>query len=113
MRKLIFTFAAFLLIGVATIKAQDTLNTNKPKPENQSSYQQDVPKNYFIMKTDDVPASVRTTLREDEYTGWEAGTFYQNRSTNQYLLRVGTGNDVKSYYFDKTGRRVKEPNQRK
>ena len=109
MRKLIFTFAAMLLIGVAAVKAQDTLNTNKPKPENQSSYNQDVPKNYFIMKMEDVPASLRTTLRGDEYTGWESGTVYQNRSNNQYMVRVGTGNDAKSYYFDRTGKRVKDP----
>jgi hypothetical protein len=110
MRKLILTFAGMLLFGVVAVKAQDTLNSSKPKQENQSSYQQGVPKNYYIVKSEELPSSLRTTLRGDEYTGWESGTFYQNRSTNQYLVRVGTGNDAKSYYFDKNGKRIKDPN---
>lgn len=113
MKKLILSIAAMLMIGMATVYAQsDTLsNTSsaKPKPQKPTTYQTQVPKGYMNMKSDDLPASLRTTLRGEEYTGWEQGTFYQNRTDNQYLVRIGTGNDTKSYYFDRNGQRVKDP----
>ena len=98
-----------LFIGIAVVNAQDTLNTTKPQTQSQSSYNTQVPKDYITMKVDDVPSSLRTTLRGDEYTGWESGTFYQNKSSNQYLVQIGSGNDTKSYYFDRNGKRVKSP----
>jgi hypothetical protein len=109
MRKLILTVAGMLMVGMIAVNAQDTLNTNKPQTQSQSGYNTQVPKDFVTIKVDDVPSSLRTTLRGDEYTGWESGTFYQNKSTNQYLVQVGTGNDMKSYYFDRGGKRVKDP----
>src|SRR5690349_10139304 len=113
MKKLILSIAAMLMIGMATVYAQaDTLSNSsaKPKPQKPTAYQNLIPKGYVNMKSDDLPPSLKTTLRGEEYTGWEQGTFYQNKSTSQYLVRVGTGNDVESYYFDRNGQRVKDPN---
>src|SRR5688572_7183873 len=112
MRRFLLTIAGMLFIGIAVVNAQDTLNTNKPQTQTQSSYDVQVPKDYIMIKVDDVPSTVRTTLHGEEYTGWEAGTFYQNKSNNQYLVRVGTGNDIKSYYFDRNGKRIKGPDEK-
>jgi uncharacterized membrane protein len=106
MKKIMLTLVAVFVISMATTYAQsDTTTTAK---QTQSQVQQ-VPKGYAAIKVDDVPSSLRTTLGGQEYLGWESGTIYQNRSNNQYLVRIGAGADTKSYYFDNSGKRIKDP----
>lgn len=109
MKKIMLTLVAVFVISMATTYAQSDSTTTTAK-QTQSQMQQ-VPKGYTAIKVDDVPSSLRTTLGGQEYLGWESGTLYQNRTNNQYLVRIGTGADAKSYYFDNSGKRVKDPKQ--
>jgi hypothetical protein len=107
MKKIMLTLVAVLTISIASVYAQDTLSTAK---ETGKSIQQ-VPKGYTQMKISDAPSSLRTTLGGQEYIGWESGWIYQNSTNNQYLVRIGTGDNTRSYYFDNSGKRVKDPEE--
>lgn len=39
----------------------------------------------------DVPTSLRTTLSDSRYTGWEKSTIWRNKSTNEYLVEIKDG----------------------
>jgi hypothetical protein len=117
MKKIMLTMAGALFIGVAAVNAQDTTRT-QTKSTTQTQQQQSirqsganstVPKGYTQIKSNDLPSSLRTTLQGNEYSGWESGTVYQNRTNNQYLITTGTGPDAKTYYFDRDGKRVTKP----
>ena len=104
MKRIMLTIVGMLMIGMAAVNAQaDTTRTKSSELQMNTQ----VPKDFVMITSDDVPASLKTTLQESEYTGWEKGTLYQNKGTNQYLVRIGTGNDVKAYYFDRYGKRMK------
>ena len=113
MKKIMLTLAGALFIGVAAVNAQDTTRTKSTSSQTQALQQPgtktSVPKGYSMIKSDDLPSSLRTTLQGNEYYGWESGTVYQNRTNNQYLVTVGTGPDSKTYYFDRDGKRVTKP----
>jgi hypothetical protein len=63
------------------------------------------------VQTEQIPASLRRTLRESQYSGWEEqGTLYQDPSTNEYVLvmdKTGNSAQPRAYRFDKNGQ-VKE-----
>lgn len=115
MKKIMLTLAGALFIGVAAVNAQDTTRTKTTTPQQESIRQPGqtanptVPKGYSMIKSDNLPSSLRTTLQGNEYYGWESGTIYQNRTNNQYLVTTGTGPDSKTYYFDRDGKRVTKP----
>jgi hypothetical protein len=109
MKKIMLTLVAVFVISMATTYAQSDTTTTTAKQT--TTMDQSVPKGYTAIKVDDVPSSLRTTLGGQEYLGWESGTVYQNRSNNQYLVRIGTGQDTKSYYFDNSGKRIKSPKE--
>jgi hypothetical protein len=58
------------------------------------------------VQSSDVPASLRSTLQGAEYKGWENGTVYRNKTTNEYVVEVGDGTNKKTYRFDRNGKRV-------
>ena len=59
------------------------------------------------VQTEQIPASLRRTLRESQYTGWEEkATLYQDPSTNEYVLVMDKTEDSsqpRAYRFDKNG----------
>jgi hypothetical protein len=59
-----------------------------------------------IITTDQLPVSLRTTLSDDQYKGWETSSMYKNRSTNEYMVQIKDGSNVKTYYFDKDGKAI-------
>jgi hypothetical protein len=56
--------------------------------------------------TDDIPASLRATLSDDKYKGWENSTIYRNRKSNDYMVEIRDGSNAKVYYFDKDGKAI-------
>lgn len=116
MKKIMLTLAGALFIGVAAVNAQSDTTDTKEKtrqsqatPQPSQNAQSSIPKGYTMIKSNELPSSLRTTLQGNEYYGWESGTVYQNRTNNQYLVTVGTGPDTKTYYFDRNGKRVTKP----
>jgi hypothetical protein len=59
-----------------------------------------------MITSSEVPVSLRTTLSDKKYTGWEKSTIYRNKATNEYLVEIRDGSDVKTYYFDKDGKAI-------
>lgn len=57
-----------------------------------------------MVTTDDMPTSLRMTLEDDQYEGWENSTVYRNRNTNEYMVEIRDGSSSKTYYFDKDGK---------
>lgn len=59
------------------------------------------------VQAEQIPASLRRTLRESQYMGWEdKGTLYQDPSTNEYVLVMDKTDDSpqpRAYRFDKNG----------
>jgi hypothetical protein len=58
----------------------------------------------IIITAEEVPSSLRTTLSDSRYKGWETSTIYRNRETNEYLVEIKDGGQTKMYYFDKNGK---------
>ncbi|SKC85922.1 hypothetical protein [Ohtaekwangia koreensis] len=121
MKKLMLFFAGVFMLGIAAVNAQqvDTTGTKtqtpsatqQPSATQPSATQSDqyIQKDYEMVKSTDVPSSLRTTLKGSEYTGWESGSVYRNKSNNGYMVRVGSGDQTKNYYFDKGGKRIQDP----
>jgi hypothetical protein len=57
-----------------------------------------------MITSSEIPESLRSSLSDDKYKGWEKSTIYRNRSTNEYLIEIQDGDNVKTYYFDKNGK---------
>ncbi|HEY9047169.1 MAG TPA: hypothetical protein VIN08_14790 [Ohtaekwangia sp.] len=118
MKKVMLFFAGVFMIGIAAVSAQDSTRTQpatQPSvtepttPSQPSQSDQYIQKDYIMIKSNEVPSSLRTTLKGSEYTGWESGQVYRNKTNNGYLIRVGAGDDTKNYYFDRSGKRITDP----
>ncbi|HEY9007216.1 hypothetical protein [Ohtaekwangia sp.] len=121
MKKVMLFFAGVFMIGIAAVNAQDSTRTSQPatqqpsvtQPSQSSSQTQPSDqynqKDYTMIKSNEVPSSLRTTLKGSEYTGWESGQVYRNKTNNGYLVRVGSGDETKNYYFDRSGKRIQDP----
>jgi len=57
-----------------------------------------------VILSNDIPVSLRVTLEDDMYRGWENSTIYRNRQTNEYMIEIRDGSNSKIYYFDKDGK---------
>lgn len=161
MKRSILTLAGSLLLSLTIVRAQqDTAQTkrsgiNAPRPANtqqpQPQYPQTQPRqnqaqpiqpsprlqgqyrrdDMIVVPQDQLPESLRETLRGTPYQGWEQSTIYQDPSTGEYLLDMGattTGNATnktnpgvnqnssgnntqRTYRFDRNGRVVKDKNK--
>jgi len=69
-------------------------------------YKEWAPEDKVMITITEVPVSLRTTLSDKKYVGWEKSTIYRNRTTNEYLVEIKDGTDVKTYYFDKDGKAI-------
>ncbi len=91
-----------------TVKPQQrqpqTAQPSRSQSSQESNYQRDMTK----MQSSEVPASLRSTLQGAEYKGWENGTVYKSKTNDGYLLEVNDGANVKTYRFDKGGKRLQD-----
>ena len=59
------------------------------------------------IQAEQVPASLRRTLSESPYKGWEEkGTLYQDPATSEYVLEMEStdnSSQPRTYRFDKNG----------
>lgn len=112
MKKFTLLFAGMLMFSIAVVHAQDAKDTTKVAPQDQSINQptdQYIQKEYMQVQASEIPASLRTTLKGTEYTGWENGMLYRNKTSKGYLIRISEGTMTSNYYFDKSGKRVQDP----
>jgi hypothetical protein len=60
------------------------------------------------MKPDMLPSSLRDTLQNDSYKGWQNGRIYYDKIKNEYLLEMVRENKRHTYRFDKHGKLIDE-----
>jgi hypothetical protein len=108
--------AAFIVGAtvVATAQQTDTTKTHQQQSRSQQDQQgqssnQFNAKDYTELQANDVPASLRSTLKGDEYKGWESGKVYRRNNGDGYYVTTGSGNNAKNYYFDKSGKATSAP----
>lgn len=56
------------------------------------------------VQPDQMPTGLRETLQSDTYKGWDRSTIYYDRGSNQYSMDLNTGQGVKTYRFDESGK---------
>ena len=117
MKKLMLLCAGFMLTGFIAVNAQSSDTTKRPSksPEIQSTPQQSQESNQMTQKKDmvrvqsaEVPASLRKTLEDPMYVGWENSTIWRNKNTNEYSVELMSGTTTKTYRFDKSGKPIKD-----
>jgi hypothetical protein len=113
--KQIMIFLASALFTITTVHAQ-TEGASASSARSQSYPTKDMKK----VREKDVPSSLRNTLQEAEYKGWEEGTLYYNQSTGEYALqyvpiKAATNDAIQNTNtksqavwcrFDKNGKRI-------
>ena len=105
MKKLMLTIAAVFCLSAVAVQAQDPQKKDTTQTQSQN-YRQDM----TVIKSSEIPASLRTTLQDAQYTGWETGTFYTNKAKDSYVVEIkdATTNQTKMYRFDANGKPIKE-----
>lgn len=113
MKKLLFICASVMLAGVIASHAQSSDTTKRPSrsetmqstPEQPSNQMK---KDVVAVKPTEVPASLRKTLEDPMYVGWEKSTIWNNKTTGEYTVEMMSGTTMKTYRFDRTGKPIKE-----
>jgi preprotein translocase subunit SecG len=82
-------------------RSQNSSSERRQQPSNQFKQQ-----DYTLIQTADIPESLRKTLQNNEYAGWETGKVYESKNKDGYWVRISTGSDVQNFFFDKNGRSI-------
>jgi hypothetical protein len=90
----------------APLKLPDASPANSTVPSLNSSSNQYTADPMIKITIDDVPASMRKTLEEEQYSGWQHSPVYRNSKTNEYSIDVRKGTQTKTYRFDKNGKAI-------
>jgi hypothetical protein len=120
MKKLTLIFAVALFVTVTAANAQnpttDTSRTQRQstqknsKSSDQMSKDRDQGSNRHnegtLVRSSDVPASLRQTLQGSEYNGWENGQVYKTK--NGYSVEIRKNGMVKTHRFDANGQPIKD-----
>ena len=61
-----------------------------------------------VVQEQDVPQSLKSTLKHSRYRGWEKGELSRSADGKTYELRMTNGEKPKVYRFDANGKPVKE-----
>jgi len=114
MKKLMLLCAGFMLVGLIAVNAQSSDTTKRPskapatQPTPQQSNQMTQKKDLVRVQTAEVPASLRKTLADPMYVGWETSTIWRNKTTDEYTVELPSGTTTKTYRFDKAGKPIKD-----
>lgn len=75
------------------------------EPNNDNSMYQRPQNNNGMIRLDpaQLPWSVRETLKQDTYSGWENSALYYDQQNKQYSIDVGAGEGARNYRFDGDG----------
>ena len=83
----------------------NTYRQDESPPSSQDRYRTE---DMVEIQAEQIPASLRRTLSERQYSGWEEnGKLYQDPATNEYVLvmeRSGDASQSRTYRFDKNGK---------
>lgn len=122
MNKLIVSAVGALLMSATTLYAQHDTSVYQPVPSQATPPAQPTPPariqdqyrepDRVIVPLEEIPPTMRETLLEPQYKGWENSSIYQDKATGDYTLDISSGNDKpKTYRFDKSGRLMEDPDK--
>jgi hypothetical protein len=105
MKNIALLTGAIILCGSAVVFAQSDTTRMKAKKAKNHMSESDVKANtsWSKMEEKDIPMSLRTTLKDDQYKGWDSNGVYHNSTNNNYYIRTGSGQTTKAYMFDENG----------
>ena len=132
MKKIIFPIVGSMLISLCAVQAQERDTTgmasksrnkqNKQRYEQsqqrdqrgqqqqQTWQQQDDSRNAYanegmvIIEKEEIPSSLKQTLKKEKYAGWENATIYHNTNTGEYVIAP------RAYRFDEQGKEIEMGN---
>lgn len=67
-------------------------------------------KDMLNIQSSEVPSSIRKTLNDPMYAGWENSNINRNKSQDEYVVEVLSGSTTKVYRFDKNGKPLTDNN---
>jgi ribosomal protein L21E len=111
MKKFMLLFAGVLFLGVTGMYAQRQDSTSM-RDERQgvaalSRQSNNYTKEMMVqIQTEDIPASLRSSLQGYRYKGWENGTYYRLGNYEGYMVEINDGEKTKTFRFDPNGRPI-------
>lgn len=111
--------AGAMVAGALAAYAQDSTQVTPPAPpvqqqdqatpqdqmrEDQMNFKKDM----VVIRSAEVPASLRNTLQGDQYKGWESGTIYRTQSSDMFIVEIRDGDKIKMHRFDQNGKPIKD-----
>jgi len=118
MKKLIFAFC--LMVGAATVNAQETTPTPTPPPaepqaqtpgEPQTQIQGDQNLGRVDITASELPDAAKQSLETADYSSFEVSNAYKTTKANgevEYTVKLKSGKDKKKITFDAAGNKIKE-----
>lgn len=105
MKKIILVLIGSFCLVAMNVNAQTPTQKDTTKQSQSQNYRQDMVK----IQSADVPASLKTTLGDAKYKGWESGTIYRSKNSDGYVLEIKDAkndNKVMTHRFDAQGKPV-------
>jgi uncharacterized protein YdeI (BOF family) len=105
MKKTILILAGVLWLSTAAVQAQDVTQDTTRQSEQSQNYRKDMVK----IQATEIPTSLRTTLQDAQYQGWEKATIYRSKANDMYLVEMkDASGKVNVHRFDASGKAVKD-----
>jgi hypothetical protein len=85
--------------------------SQQPPPRDTTSVQpsESYLKGMTMIKSSEIPSSLRTTLQAPEYKGWENVPIYRNETKDMYIIEMrDTNQKLVPYRFDGNGKVIKD-----
>jgi hypothetical protein len=115
--------ALFLLAGMSGVSlAQDSLKVEPVPPATEGQYGESATgasegeskEDRVKVQASEIPARMGEELRKnDKYAGWENGTIFYEKNSDQYLVHIQKENTTETYRFTKLGEPVTDDALRK
>lgn len=79
-------------------------SSNPPQSEENNDYAfYRIHEDMMPIKAEQVPQSIRTTLEDPRYLGWQQGDILRTKDGSVYELRIGAGDEATTFRFDANG----------
>jgi ribosomal protein L21E len=104
MKKLVLLIAAVFCLSAVAVQAQDP--QKKDTTQQSQNYREDM----TVIQSSEIPESLRATLQDAQYQGWETGTFYTNKAKDSYVVEIkdAATNKSTTFRFDASGKPLKD-----
>jgi len=102
MKKLMLTIAAVFCLSAVAVHAQD------PQKKDTTQQSQNFREDMTVIQSSEIPETLRTTLQDAQYAGWETGTIYTSKAKDSYVVEIkdATTNKSKTFRFDANGKPI-------